>query len=121
MGDAVLTANPSNNPSRYSPVLFPRCWMLRDSVTALAINPLLETSHVLGGRFLVLCGMILNLMCHYLGSPGRIYASMSAHSRQLMLSASDMNGLNVNSELKLISNCLCLYFSLYDLTLYVNL
>lgn len=90
-----------------------RCWMLRDSVAALAINPLLATFHVMGGSFSLYCAVwsSKNLMCHCLG---RIYASMSAHSRPLMLSASDMNGWNVNSELKWISNCLCLYFSLYD-------
>lgn len=65
MGEAVLIANPNNNPppSRYTRILFPRCWMLRDSVAALAINPLLATCHVLGGRFLVLRGMIVKTSC----------------------------------------------------------
>ncbi|KAM7406149.1 hypothetical protein PAMP_000547 [Pampus punctatissimus] len=65
MGEAVLTANPNNNtpPSCYTPVFFPKCWILRDSVAALVINPLLATCHVLGGRFLVLCGMIIKTSC----------------------------------------------------------
>lgn len=122
IGEAALTASSNNKPplpaATPRPSL-PKCWMLRDSVAALANNPLLATCHVLGGSVSLYCAIwSKNLMCHCLG---RIYASMSAHSRPLMLSASDMSGWNVNSELKLISNSLCLYFSSYDLTLYVNL
>lgn len=44
MGEAVLTANPNNKPppSHYTLILSPstpKCWMLIDSVAALAYNP----------------------------------------------------------------------------------
>lgn len=55
MGEAIQSTNPNNNPSPAATP--PRCWMLRDSVAALAINPLLATCHLLGGSFSLYCAV----------------------------------------------------------------
>lgn len=50
----ITTAPPAAAPW-FSPTA--RCWMLRDSVTALEINPLLATCHALDGSFFLYCAV----------------------------------------------------------------
>lgn len=84
-----------------------------DSVAALAINSLQATCPTLAIRFSLCCAV---WSCHRLG---RRSEAVSARSR-----ATDVVSLRYEEMkcwFRIWLNYLCLYFSLYDLTLYVNL
>lgn len=99
-GEAVLTANPNNKPPS-QPLhpdphpLHPQMLDAQRLSCRTCKQPLTSNLSCVGRQFFfVLCGRIVkNLMCLLLV----FYGSMSAHSRPLMFSASDMYGWNVNS------------------------